>query len=93
MMIEMNRRRILRQQRKPDVVGRRDRSSQRMLIDIPNLEILVEPTGPTLFDRHRYALTPGPSSNSGREETYYSGVLFMTVVFGVLWQRTVEGGK
>src|SRR5450759_5141137 len=49
----MNRRSVLGEQREPDVVRRRDRPAERVLVHVPDLEVLEEPPPPTLFDRHQ----------------------------------------
>ena len=51
-VVEVDRRRVLRQQREPDVVGRRDRPAERVLVDVSHREILEETASPALFDGH-----------------------------------------
>ena len=53
--VEMNRVRVHRQAREPDVVGVEDRAPQRMLVDVADREVLEHPAGPALFDRHQIA--------------------------------------
>jgi hypothetical protein len=43
---------ILREQRKPDVVGRNNRAPERMLVNVTHFEILKNASRPTLFKRH-----------------------------------------
>jgi fumarate hydratase subunit alpha len=48
---------VLRKQREPDVVGSGDRPYQRVLVDIPDLEVLEEAPPPALFHRHPFLLS------------------------------------
>src|SRR5215510_8842722 len=48
----MNRIGIHCQQREPRVVGRQDRSSERMVVDVTNFEILEGAATPSSFDDH-----------------------------------------
>src|SRR4030095_9054813 len=50
--IEVDRVGVLRQQREPAVVDRQHRPSERMLIDVADLEIFVDAPCPTFFDSH-----------------------------------------
>jgi hypothetical protein len=59
-MIEMNWSRILREQSKPEVIGRNDSSSLRVLVNIAYLEVFEESASPPFF--HRHGLSPGASS-------------------------------
>src|SRR6202022_5146455 len=51
-VVEVDRCRVLGKQREPDVVRRRDRSAERVLIDLAYREVLEKPPAPTLLDRH-----------------------------------------
>src|SRR5260370_25518314 len=80
MVVEVDRRSVLGQEREPDVVGRRDCPAERVLVDVADLEIFEETPAPALFDSHfslvimrhvgrhqspRYAFrTPGSSRTS-----------------------------
>jgi hypothetical protein len=48
---------VLRKKREPDVVGRGNRPPQRVLVDIPDLEILEEAPPPAHFHRHPFLLS------------------------------------
>src|SRR5712692_2835312 len=52
MVVEVDRRRVLGQEREPDVVGRRDRPAERVLVDVAHLEILEESPPPAFLDGH-----------------------------------------
>ncbi len=46
--------RVLGKEREPDIVGSGDRPAQRVLVDVPDLEVFEEASSPTLFYSHRY---------------------------------------
>ena len=48
---------VLRKEREPDVVGRGNRPPQRVLVNIPDLEVLKEAPLPALFHRHSFLLS------------------------------------
>src|SRR5229473_7856969 len=52
LVVEMNRRCVLREEREPDIVRRRDRAAERVLIHVADLEVLEEPPAPALLNRH-----------------------------------------
>ena len=62
--VEVDRVVVLCQQCEPNVVGVDDCASDRMAVDVTDLEILVDPTGPSFFDRHVCSLCV--SDHSGR---------------------------
>ncbi len=45
--------RVLGEEREPEVIGGSDRTAQRVLVDIPDLEVLEEPPPPALFHGHQ----------------------------------------
>ncbi len=51
-VIEMDRRGVLCQEREPDVVRSRDRPPQWVFVYIANFEVLEEATVPSTLDRH-----------------------------------------
>ena len=46
--VEVDRVRVHRQAREPDVVGREHRAAERMLVDVADLEVLEHAAGPAL---------------------------------------------
>src|SRR5687768_4933853 len=75
-MVEMDRIRVLGEQREPDVIRGNDGAAQGMRIDVANLEILVDPSGPSFLACHSHLLTsrvrfaePGLLERSSRQIT------------------------
>ena len=64
--VEMNRVRVHRQAREPDVVGGEQRAAERMLVDVADREVLEHASGPSLFDRHSDRFLPCASAQSCR---------------------------
>jgi len=53
-VVEMNRVHVLGQQREPAVVHGQDGPSERVHVDVTDLEIFVNPARPPFFDRHPF---------------------------------------
>src|SRR5215831_2020537 len=71
--VEVNRVRIHRQTREPDVVGLRDGPAERVLVDVADDEVFEDATGPARFDWHQMvpsrrqaATASAPNPNSLR---------------------------
>ena len=65
--VEVDRVRVLRQQREPAVVDRQHRPPERMRIDVADLEVLVDAPRPALFHRHAISVAD-LNHEEGRED-------------------------